>query len=296
MGTTARVVLYARSEADAKILADRAFRRIAEIDSRLSDYKPDSELMRLCARAGGPAVRVSDDLFRVLEFAQRLAVGTEGAFDVTIGPVSRLWRRARATGEPPSSAALARARKLVGYRRVKLSSEKRTVRLMRRGMLLDLGGIGKGYAADEAMRVLRQSGAPTALVAIGGDVVAGDAPPGANGWTIAIAPLGPRGAAEQSKVLRNAAVSTSGDAEQYLEHAGVRHSHVLDPSTGAATTGRRGVTVIAKDGMTADALSTAVNVMGAERGLPLVDEHEGAGALIVEITPKGVREARSQRW
>lgn len=297
MGTTARVVLYAGDEASARKAADLAYRRIAEIDARLSDYKRDSELMRLSARAGGQARRVSEDLFRVLDAAQRMSKRTGGAFDVTIGPVSRLWRRARVTGEPPSPAALARAQALVGYQHMELSPAKRTVRLKRRGMMLDLGGIGKGYAADQALALLRRHGVSSALVALGGDVVAGEAPPGEVGWKIAVAPLGPASVdATDTRLLRNAAISTSGDAEQYLLVEGVRHSHVVDPSNASPRTGRRGVTVVAPDGITADALSTALNVLGAERGLALVEEFDDAAALFVETSGQAVTRSASRRW
>ncbi len=303
MGTSARIVLYADDEATARALAARAFARVAELDARLSDYRADSEVMRLCAKAGGPAVEVSEDLARVLDAAQQVARRSGGAFDVTIGPVSRVWRRARAAGAVPGREELASARRLVGYRKMEVSAQRRSVRLAERGMMLDLGGIGKGYAADEALAVLRESGAPAALVSLGGDVAAGDPPPGRTGWEIAIAPLGPSpGGTEvppytiSARVLRNAGVSTSGDAEQFLERDGVRHSHVLDPSSGAARIGRRGVTVVAAQAMLSDALSTAVAVMGAERGLRLVDGTPGAAALFVELTAAGIVEHRSRRW
>ena len=297
MGTAARIVLFARDAETAGTLAEGAFARIAELDAKLSDYRDDSELMLLCDKAGGPAVRVSRDLLRVLDAAQRFAARTDGAFDVTIGPASRLWRRARAAGALPDPNELDAARRLVGYRKIEISLEQRTVRLTQKGMQLDLGGIGKGYAADEALAALRDSGAPAALVTLGGDVAIGDPPPGKAGWQIAIAPLGPSGyPGVSSKVLRNAGVSTSGDAEQYLERDGVRHSHVVDPSSAAARTGRSGVTVVASNAMTSDALSTAAGVMGADRGLRLVDDTPGASALFVELTSAGVKELRSVRW
>jgi thiamine biosynthesis lipoprotein len=311
MGTMARVVLYAADEDAARALSRRAFARIAELDARLSDYRDTSELMEVCRGAGGPPRRVSEDLFRVLDAAYRWSERTGGAFDVTIGPVSHVWRRARAEKQPPSVSALEEARRLVGYRSLELDAQERTVRLTRAGMILDVGGIGKGYAADEAIAMLREHGAPSSLVAIGGDIVAGDPPPGKAGWQIAIASLGatdPHGSTRighgstridtdiESKVLSNAAVSTSGDAEQFLEHDGKRLSHVLDPSTGAAKVGRRGVTVIAADGMTADALSTAVGVMGAERGFAVVEETPRAAALHVEMTADGLQHRRSKRW
>ncbi len=297
MGTSARIVLYADDEVAARALADRAFARIGELDRRLSDYHDDSELMQLCAKAGGPAVVVSEDLAQVLDAAQQIARRTDGAFDVTIGPVSRLWRRARAASELPDREELAAAQRLVGYRKMDVSMARRTVRLAKRGMMLDLGGIGKGYAADEALEILRESGAPAALVSLGGDVAAGDPPPGRAGWEIAIAPLGPSSPGNIStRRLRNGGISTSGDAEQFLQREGVRYSHVLDPSSGAARTGRRGVTVVAGRAMMSDALSTAVGVMGAERGLRLIDETPGTAALFVELTPAGVKTLSSRRW
>jgi thiamine biosynthesis lipoprotein len=297
MGTSVRVVLYARDETAAGALADAAFARIRELDSILSDYRDDSELMRLSAGAGGPAVRVSDDLARVLDAAQGVARRSGGAFDVTIGPLSRLWRRARASGILPEAGELAAARRLVDYRCLEVDAERRTARLSRPGMVLDPGGIGKGFAADEALALLRGRGAPSALVSLGGDVAAGDPPPGADGWRIAIEPLGPSsGPSASFRTVRNAGISTSGDAEQYLERDGIRHSHVVDPRSGAARTGRKGVTVVAASATLSDALSTAANVMGPERALPLIEETPGAAALFVELTPAGPRETKSRRW
>jgi thiamine biosynthesis lipoprotein len=297
MGTAARVVLYAPDASAARAAADGAFARIAELDGRLSDYREDTELMRLCARAGGPDVQVSEDLARVLDAAQVIARRTDGAFDVTIGPVSRLWRRARASGTLPDPEELAAAKQRIGYRYMAVSLGQRTVRLERPGMMLDLGGIGKGFAADEALGVLREAGSPAAIVSMGGDVAAGDPPPGKDGWQIAIAPLGPSLPAQAPpRVLRNAGISTSGDAEQFLERGGTRYSHLVEPSSGSAQTGRRGVTVMAPTAMMSDALSTAVGVLGAERGLRLVEETPGAAALFVELTPAGVVKKQSRRW
>ncbi len=297
MGTTVRVVFYTSDAPAAEALAAAAFSRIAALEDRLSDYRESSELMALCRAAGGAPIAVSEDLFTVLTAAHAFASRTDGAFDVTVGPVSRVWRHARATGELPDSSRLAEAHRLVGFAKMQLSPEHRTVRLAERGMLLDLGGIAKGFAADEALAVLAGRGARQAIVAIGGDVAAGDAPPGTAGWEIGVAPLGPdRSGALPPVKLRRAAISSSGDAEQYLD-AGDRHfSHIVNPITGSAATGRRGVTVMAPNGMTADALATAVKVLGAARGLQVVDDTEGAAALVVEDTPEGPRLSRSKRW
>jgi thiamine biosynthesis lipoprotein len=297
MGTTVRIALYGTDARAARQLAAHAFSRIAELDARLSDYRDSSEVMALCRTAGGPPVAVSTDLFAVLLAAHGFSVQTDGAFDVTVGPLSRLWRRARARGELPEAAQLAQAQRHVGYRKMELSSELRQVRLAEPGMLLDLGGIAKGYAADRAVELLAARGAPHALVAIGGDIVAGDEPPGTPGWEIVIAPLGTRrGVSVPSVRLRQAAISTSGDAEQYLEWGGEQYSHIVEPATGSAVTGRRAVTVIAATGMTADALATAVKVLGAAQGLPLVDDTPGAAGLVVEDTPSGPQQSFSKRW
>jgi thiamine biosynthesis lipoprotein len=296
MGTAVRVVLYAENAVAARERATAAFSRIAALDDRLSDYRGTSELMALSRAAGGPPLSVSEDLLAVLALAHTFSIRTGGAFDVTIGPVSHLWRRARATGEPPAASDLASAQRLVGYRKVQLSSHARRVRLSEPGMMLDLGGIAKGYAADEALQVLARRGTRHALVALGGDVAAGDAPPGTAGWEIGVAPLGPRGRAFPSITLQRAAISTSGDAEQYLDAAGTRYSHIVDPVTGSAATGRRGVTVIGPNAITADALATAIKVLGPERGLPIVEDTEGAAALVVDETNAGIRQFLSTRW
>jgi thiamine biosynthesis lipoprotein len=297
MGTAARVVLYASDAKSAESLAARAFARIGDLDARLSDYRESSELMKLSRRAGGSAVRVSADLFTVLERAQQISTRTGGAFDITIGPVTRLWRRARARGDTPDPERLAEAQRLVNYRDVQLVPARRQVRLLRRGIMLDLGGIAKGFAADQALETLTRHGARRALVALGGDIAVADPPPGSDGWQIAIAPFGDNEDAPRAPlVLRRSAVSTSGDAEQFLERDGVRYSHILTPATGSATSERRSVTVVARDGMTADSLATAVTVLGATKGLPIVDDTDGAAALVVEMTPSGRREHRSMRW
>src|SRR5438270_6131047 len=151
MGTRFRIIAYAPDRATADRAARDAFARIAALDGSMSDYRPASELMRLCARAGGPPVKVSKDLFFVLSRAQEVSRRSGGAFDVTVGPVVRLWRLSRRTQRLPDPEKLARARALVGYRNVRLDPDARTVQLLKPGMQLDLGGIAKGYAADQAL-------------------------------------------------------------------------------------------------------------------------------------------------
>lgn len=252
MGTLVRITIYSH---DARPIR-AAFTRIAELDEKLSDYTAESELNRLCG-THGQQVKVSEDLFRVLEASLKLSALSEGAFDVTIGPVTHLWR----VGKTPDAETMAR----VGWRNVALNRKHRTVELKLAGMQLDLGAIAKGYAADEGLRTLRGLGVKRALIAVSGDIVAGDAPPGTQGWRVGLEPAG------GEIFLRNAAVSTSGDTEQSREIGGVRYSHIIDPKTGLGLRSAIAVTVVARRGLDADPIATAVSVMGEERGRPVFD-------------------------
>jgi thiamine biosynthesis lipoprotein len=296
MGTTFRVVLYAASAARAAQAARAAFARVAALDATLSDYRADSELMRLCARAGGPPVPVSDDLFRALAASQDWATRSHGAFDVTAGPVVQLWRRARRILQMPSAAALADARTLVGRAKLVLDANAKTARLTRAGMRLDLGGIGKGLAADQAQAALRRHGITRALVAAGGDVVVSGSPPDRAGWSVEVALPAPLGEEGAPLLLRDAAVSTSGDAEQWVTLDGVRYSHIVDPRTAMALTGPSAATVIAPTGTASDALATAASVLDLPEALALVEATPGAAARIARGERGSVRTVFSGRW
>jgi len=272
MSMAVRIVVYAADDATARRAARAAYARIAELEDVMSDYRPESEVRRLAARAGEP-VRVSDDLFVVLARAVDLWRRSEGAFDVTVGPFVELWRTARRTGALPPRAALDSAARRVGSDKVHLDSVARTVRLDTPGMRIDLGGIAKGYILDRALDALRVQGVTRALLEAGGDIVLGDPPPGRRGWRIAIA--------AGDTILANRAVSTSGDTEQFVIIGGVRYSHVIDPRTGMGLTSRREATVVAPDGLTADGLATA---------LTLLDD--APGARLLQAFPQAVARVR----
>jgi len=281
MGVRVTITLYARDAGTAQRACRAAFTRIAEIDQVMSDYRPNSELMRLCARAGGAPVRVSDHLFFVLQRAVLLSERTQGAFDVTVGPFVQLWRRARRTGQFPTQQELSEAKQRVGYQKVVLDAKRRTVQLLVPGMLLDLGGIAKGYALDRALEELRRRGVRRAMLEAGGDIVAGLAPPGTSGWRIRVANAPP---SRQWVYLAKGAISSSGDTEQYVEYAGKRYSHIVDPRTGWGLTTRVAATVIARDGITSDSLATALCVLGEERGKELIRTVSGARAYIRQVS------------
>jgi thiamine biosynthesis lipoprotein len=296
MGTRFRIILYVTDEATAKRASAAAFRRIAELDGIMSDYQPTSELMRLNAKAGGKAVPVGADLFTILSRSQEISKQTDGAFDATVGPVVRLWRLSLRTQRLPDPQKLAAARAVVGYQDVVLDPKGRTVTLKKTGMQLDLGGIAKGFAAEAAQAVLKQQGVTRALVAASGDIVASGTPPDADGWSVGIGAVSEEEKTPPTLRLHDAAVSTSGDAFQYVEIGGKRYAHIVDPRTGMGMTDIYQVTVVARDGTTSDALATALVVMGPEKGLKLVEAMDGVSARYVRKTAAGIEEKVSRRF
>lgn len=297
MGTLVRVTVYTPDEQSATAAFRAAFDRIRDLDDILSDYKPGSELNRITKTAVNRAVPVSDDLFTVLRASQDLAEATAGAFDITQAPVIRLWREARRTGRVPEAAALRQAAEHAGFRKLHLDAQPRTVRFDMTGMALDVGGIGKGYAASEAIGALAAIGVRSALVAVSGDLAFSNAPPGARGWRIGVhagdpAALGVPGVLE----LTNAAVSTAGSREQHVDIGGRRYSHIIDSSSGMGLVDDITVTVVAPHGLEADGLDTAASVLGAERGLALIESHPDAAGLIIEQTSSGTKVRLSSRF
>lgn len=277
MGTRFRIVLHAPDKDAAITAATAAFKRVRELEAVLSDYKASSETMKLCAandREPGKAIAIGDDLAAVLGHALDVSRQSDGAFDVTVGPLSKLWREARKANQLPAEADRTAAIGKVGWKNVELDRERKTVRLKLAGMRLDFGGIGKGYAADAALAVLKSHGCPHALVAAAGDITVGDAPPHRDAWLVDIEPLG-AGMPKKQVRLVNASVSTSGDLYQFVEIGGTRYSHLLNPKTGLGLTGFIRATVVAKRGWQADALTKAACLMPAEQAMRLIDTLDG---------------------
>jgi len=296
MGTVFRIVLYAPDPATASRAATAAFQRVATLNRIMTDYDPDSELMRLCKQPPGVPARVSRDLFDIIEKSQKLANLTDGAFDITIGPLVRLWRTARRLHALPSPEAIAAAQHRVGWRHLKLDPARKTVTLAASDMQLDLGGVAKGYAADAALAVLRQRGIRSAFVAASGDIAIGDAPPGMTGWKMGIGSPGTNDTLAATVLLRNAAISTSGDLEQFVDLDGIRYSHVVDPHTGLGLTNRLQATLIARNATTTDALATALCVLDEKRALKLADSLPDAAALLVRPGAAGNQLIASRRF
>jgi thiamine biosynthesis lipoprotein len=288
MGTIFRIELYSADDRAAAKAAEAAFARAEELEQIMSDYREDSELMRLAREGASTPFPVSDDLYDVLAKSIRISELSRGAFDVTVGPLVELWRKARRTGRFPDASELAQAKALVDYRNIGLDSERRTAFLKRAGMKLDLGAIGKGYAADQMLALLQSRGFRQAMVVAGGEVAAGAPPPGEAGWRVALdTPDTGAGNPPCTLLLHDAAVSTSGDSKQYVEVNGKRYSHVIDPSTGLGLEGAASTTVIARDAATSDALGTALSVMPVGDGIRLAESLPGVAAYMVRQAGNG---------
>ncbi|WP_437187777.1 FAD:protein FMN transferase [Planctomicrobium sp. SH668] len=301
MGIPVRIVVYADDSASAIQATDAAYERIRQLDRTLSDYDPDSELQQIIANyTPGNPVPISEDFLNVLKESKSLSAKTEGAFDVSVGPVIQLWRAARRNKKLPDPQRVQTALKSVGDQFITVNSDSREITLARANMQLDFGGIAKGYAADEALIVLKQHGISQALIAVAGDIRVGDAPPGQTGWKIEIEDR-TRPPSEESPplvaILANQAVSTSGDTYQYLEIDGVRYSHIVDPKSGLGMTTPGSSTVIAPNAMLADGLASSLVLLGPEKGIELLKQFPGTSAIIFRLEENGERTVNtSSNW
>ena len=279
MSTRWEVVIEDRPGAEEAAAA--VFSRLVALERELSEWRPGSPLSAVNRAAGGAAVEVPTDLFRLLERSRELGQATDGAFDVTWAALWGLWDFRAPAPRVPDAAEVAARAALVDYRRIELDADGRTVRLPAAGMMMGLGGIAKGYALDRVAEMLTGAGFRDFLVTGGGQVLSRGRR-GDRAWRVGI--RDPRGGPEEFFArleIGDASLSTSADNESFFVVDGVRYHHVLDPRTGWPARGLRSATVMAADATLADALSTAVMVLGRERGLE-VARRLGAEALVVD--------------
>ncbi|MCB1227511.1 MAG: FAD:protein FMN transferase [Verrucomicrobiales bacterium] len=262
MATTFHIALYAAEEAPARRAAATAFTRAQQLQAIFSDYEPNSELNRLI-RAAPDWQPASPPMLDLTQRALDLATATGGAFNPASGALSRLWRRTRTVRRLPPTDRLADSLSRIDWHQVEVDAPAHRLRLPT-GLLLDYGGIAKGYTADEMLRLLHEAGFPRAIVRAGGDIRAGDPPPGMTGWEIKL-----QASADDPGTLihlSNQAVSTSGGWHQSIEIDGRRYSHIVSPLTGLGLTQDVSCSVIAPDATHSDALATAFCVLGPEKG------------------------------
>jgi thiamine biosynthesis lipoprotein len=280
MGTRLQIQVFAADEDEARQAIRKAFAEIARVEALLSEWRAESDVSRINQHAGKEAAPVSADTLQVLSRGIEINRLSKGAFALTWAALSSLWSFGSDAPQLPDPARLNARLKLVDDGRLTIDAAKKTAKLEAEGMAVGLGGIGKGYAIDRALAVLRDAGFPDALVFIGGDIgVSGskaDEP-----WVIGI--QDPRAVGFFAVLAaKDEAVVTSGDYQHFFELDGKRYHHILDPRTGMPATGVRSATVVAKDALSADALATALFVLGPDDGMKLIESQPGVEGMIVD--------------
>lgn len=285
MGSPFTIIMYHTDSAAAAVAADACFRLVDSLVFIFSDYIDSSELNRLCAAAGQP-VKVSAPLFDILQQSKQAFIKSKGTFDVTMGPVTRLWRKARKEKIFPPAAVVKEKLALTGFRKVYLDSAAQTVTLLQKGMLLDLGGIAQGYIAQKVADYLQTQDVTIALVNVSGDITTAGAPPGTRGWTVGVTmPESDTALLPRHLLVKDKTVTTSGDVYQFIEHNGKKYSHIVHPKTGYGITSQRTVTVIANDGATGDWLTKACSLLPVATAKQLANSLNAA--LLVTTIEKG---------
>lgn len=283
MGTVARIMVTAENRDMANEAIDAAFDKIYHIEALMSDYDPNSAISIINQRAFEQPQAADAELFEVLSTARAYSCLSDGAFDITIAPVVLLWRKAKEDNTAPSPEAIAKAKASIGYENLILDAEKMTVQFAKDGMFLDLGGIAKGYAIDKAIEVLQTAGVKGAMVDIGGDLRCFGTP--ANNqkhWLIGL--QDPDTENKESLLTLNMddmAVATSGDYQRFVMIDDQKHSHIVNPETADSAQDLSSVTIIAPTAMAADALATAVTVLGNEKGLEFINKIENTEAILI---------------
>jgi thiamine biosynthesis lipoprotein len=284
MGTVIEITLTGDDEDAANRAALHAFQEIKRIETLMSPWLESSDVVRINRFAGKEWVKVSPDTYTVIRRAQEISELSEGAFDITVGPLTQVWRKARGKKIPPSVEDVTRYLMLINFNNVLVHPEGKVL-LKKSGMSIDLGGIAKGYAVDRGFELLRSLGFKNLIVNAGGDLRVGGMK-GNQAWTIGIQdPRSPQKIMARIP-LSDSAIATSGDYEKFFYHQDKRYHHILNPRDGFPAEGCQSVTIVSKDGMTADALATAVFVLGPEKGFSLCRKIEGVDCLIVDAKGK----------
>ncbi|MDH4186641.1 MAG: FAD:protein FMN transferase [Nitrospira sp.] len=281
MGTLVKITAVAQTPSAAQVAATAGFAEIRRLEERLSTWIPTSELSRVNAAAGHLPIRVSPETLTVVQRAIQAGEMTGGGFNIAIGPAVDAWRVTE-DQRIPTESALEALRPLVNLTSVHVNVQSQTIYLEKTGMRIDVGGIGKGYAADQAAMVMQKAGALAGVVALSGDIKTFGGLPGGKRFPVGIQHPRKDGAVLVWIDLQDEAISTAGDYERFFEQDGIRYHHILDPRTLQPARGCQSVTVIAKEGVWADGLDTGIFVMGVEAGMKLVESLPDVEAVIVD--------------
>ncbi len=297
MGCVYTIVVHGDERTPFRRIVDNALDEIDRVDRLMSHYKSDSELSRINREASKSPVKVDPELFGFIAECLRYSRESDGAFDITVGPLMKAWGFFRGEGRAPAEVELAEARNRVGYRHVILNQKDGTIFFETSGVELDLGGIAKGYAVDRAVAALKRDGIASALVSAGGSTIyAFGAPPGETAWEVEV-----QDPVDQTRIattvrLKDQALSVSGSYEKFFELNGVRYSHVMDPRTGRPAQGVLSVAVITNDGMSGDALDNVFYVLGVERSRALLKKFSASEVIFfLPESEKGWKMDRMRR-
>jgi thiamine biosynthesis lipoprotein len=294
MGTVIEITLLTEDEETAQKAVLQAFQEIKRIEQLMSPWIVTSDVSRLSRSAGKEWIKVSPETFEVIQTSQKISGLSEGAFDITIGPLIQLWRKARERGVPPPSEEVKKVLVLVNFRNLLIRPDGK-VFLKKEGMAIDLGGIAKGYAVDRALEILRSLGYKNLIINAGGDLRTGGLK-NREPWSIGI--QNPRSAEKVIATISvsDSAIATSGDYQKFFFHQGKRYHHILNPKTGFPAEECQSVTILCKDGMTADGLATAVFVLGHKKGYALCQRLEGVKCFIVDREGRAVMTPGLKEW
>lgn len=290
MGSSLNITFYAEDSILANQLALQCFKLADSLNDIFSDYIPQSELNHLSSTAGKDSfIKVSPLLFDILLRSKKAWQQSYHAFDVTIGPLSRLWRKARKSKIFPGALEINKAKSLTGFDKIVIDTGTQSIKLLLPGMQFDLGGIAKGYVAQKIIDYLKLNNIDQALADAGGDIAISDSPPDKEGWHVGInIPEEAEKLLQRSLIVHNKSVATSGDAYQFIEYDGKKYSHIINPKTGYGVTFQRNVTVIADDGATADWLASACSILSIHKAKNIT-RFNNAALLITYLKNKKIK-------
>ncbi len=300
MGSPFVITVFAHDSLALSPIIEKAYARVDTLNQIFSDYLDNSEINTVCQTAKIWQT-ISPDLYHVLKISETAHQVSDGAFDVTVGQIIKVWRKARKTKQMPDKATLQAALDKIGFKNIQINKNMPQMRFNTEGVLLDFGGIVKGFAAQEVVDILTKNGFPYCLVDAGGDLVAGKKPmlqpSTSSGWKIAISlPNANDEMMPRLLSLENQAVATSGDMYQFFEHKGKKYSHIVNPKTGLGVTHQRNVTVIAPDGATADWLATTCSILPIRRAKRLIKKFPHTALLILENKKGKIKSVQSSQF
>jgi len=294
MGSAFNLIIVSADSNKANHLARKSYELVDSLNHIFSNYDSSSELSKINASAGLLPYKMSTAMLDLVQKSQYAYIQSKGAYDISIGPLSSLWRNARKAKLFPEASTVLATKKLVGLNQVKINKRLGTIFLPNANMQLDFGGIAKGYIAQWVINFLKANGIQQALVDAGGDIVMSGAPLNQQGWLIGVnLPETTDDLLNKKLQLSNCSVATSGDVYQFIEYKGVKYSHIINPLTGYGVTNLRNVTIVAKTGATADWLATACSILPIQEAKQLAISHQAAllittlknGKLVFEATP-----------